>query len=112
MVVLDGDSGSASWIDRIDSGAPGKGVSRLSRKIFLEKDTPVAVGVSVRKTGVAVTVNGATFLDWKGSPSALSLFPNWKVPDPRALFLGAFETSYRIDRLTLTPVTGDGTVLR
>jgi hypothetical protein len=112
MVVLDGESGSASWIDRIESGAPGQGVSRHSRKIFLQKDTPVAVTVSVRKIGVAVTVNGATILDWKGSLSALSLFPNWKVPDSRALFLGSFETSYRIDRLTLTPVTGDGTVLR
>jgi hypothetical protein len=111
MVILDGESGSAAWIDRIDPGAPGSGSSRYPHKIFLEKDTPVSIDVRVRKAGLTVTANGLKILDWQGTSASLSLFPNWKVPDSRALFLGSFETSYRIERLTLSPRSGAGTPL-
>jgi hypothetical protein len=66
----------------------------------------------VRKGSVAVQVNGNAVLEWKGEVKQLSLWPDWTVPEKRALFLGSWESVFRLDELVLTPVSGRATLLR
>jgi hypothetical protein len=112
MVIVDGDTGSASWIDRIEAKAAGSGVSRRAGKIFVAPNAPVELELAVRRNGVSLTAAGRTILDWKGSPGSATVFDAWTVPDPKALFVGSFETEYRIERMTLLPRSGDGRRLR
>ena len=49
---------------------------------------------------------------WKGEPSRLSLSDYWRTPCENALFLGAYDCRYRFHRLTLTPISGSGQLLR
>ncbi len=73
---------------------------------------PFLLEFSVRKDGVVVSLDGKQAIRWQGSPSRLGLSDFFKVPRSKALFLGSWESSYRITRLYLTPVTGQGAKLR
>jgi hypothetical protein len=60
---------------------------------------------SIRSTGVQVRVDGLKVLDFQGDLMRLSVPNQWKIPAPRALFLGAYDCEYRFTKLTLRPVT-------
>lgn len=74
------------------------------------KDNTVVV--QVRKKGIALTVNGKQVFNWEGPLSRLSLNPDWAVPNPKALFLGAWDRPLQIRKYALTPVSGQGHRLR
>jgi hypothetical protein len=59
---------------------------------------------SVRSTGISVSVDDLKIIDFKGELKRLSLPDPWKVSSPDALFLGAFDCEYRIQRIELRPV--------
>jgi hypothetical protein len=70
------------------------------------------VVVAVRKKGITLTVNGKTAFTWEGPLSRLSPNPEWSVPNPQALYLGAWDRPLAIRKYALTPVTGQGRRLR
>jgi hypothetical protein len=43
-------------------------------------------------------------IDWRGDFSRLS--PIWAVPDGKALFVGSFQSSFRISTMQLVPLAG------
>ncbi|QEG40493.1 hypothetical protein [Roseimaritima ulvae] len=57
--------------------------------------------VEVTAGSVEAFVDGRRILYWKGNPDRLSLGDYWKTPNPKALFLGAYDCRYRFHRLTL-----------
>ena len=67
---------------------------------------------SVRKKGISLTVNGKNAFSWEGPLTRLSLNPDWVVPNPQALTLGAWDRDLAIKKFSLTPVTGQGRRLR
>ncbi|MCA9081886.1 MAG: hypothetical protein KDA58_15100, partial [Planctomycetaceae bacterium] len=66
---------------------------------------------TVRRNHVHLAVDGRTLINWQGSPEDLSLSDYWKTPNEKALFLGTYDCRYRIHRLQLEPLTGEGMVL-
>ncbi|MEZ6123319.1 MAG: hypothetical protein R3C49_09115 [Planctomycetaceae bacterium] len=62
------------------------------------------VVVTVRASGVTMSVDGYTIVNWKGDVSRLSLSDYWSTPDDTAMFLGAYDCRYRFYRLTLRPL--------
>ncbi|HXX94719.1 MAG TPA: hypothetical protein VEN81_13880 [Planctomycetota bacterium] len=96
---------------------PRSGVELIDGRSFPENETLVVgrqltngkrttIGVSVRRTGVAVTVEGRKIIDWKAGDSRLGLHVKWKMPRRDGLWLGAFACVYRVYELTLVPATG------
>ena len=59
------------------------------------------VSVTVRKTGVRMTVDGSRIVDWKGRPGQLTLDDYWKTPNAASLFIGSYNCRYRIYRVTV-----------
>ena len=57
---------------------------------------------------VRVTAGGRLLIEWQGSPDRLSLRPCWSVASQDCLFVGSYKTSFRITRLDLRPVSGEG----
>jgi len=111
MIILDGFEGTTNWNTLAGSASDGGNETRVVGK-QLKWGRPTKVSVFVRKTGVSVTVDAHTVLDWKGSAADLDLDPAFLVPDRKSLMLGTQDTVFRIDEATLTPVTGQPTLLR
>ena len=57
-------------------------------------------------------VNGKLILDWLADYTRCRLEPYWATPDPRALVLAEFNSTFRFTKVSLIPVTGDGQRLR
>jgi hypothetical protein len=80
--------------------------------VFFPGTDPHTAVIAVRKKGVTITVDGKRGFSWQGDFSKLALNPDWKVPDPKALSIGAWNMPTSFTRLTLTPVSGQGKRLR
>ncbi len=78
---------------------------------LLHKDRPSQAIVTVTRRAVTVSVDGRMVVDWQGEPSRLSLSDYWKTPNESTLFLGTYNCRYRFHRITLEPITGNGTIL-
>ena len=92
-----------SALENVDGKNVGANLTTVAGPL-LHKGEPSQVIVTVRKTGVEVSVDGRRIIDWEGSPEALSLSDYWKTPNAKHLFVGAYACRYRISRLTLVPL--------
>lgn len=136
MIALGLVKGSVPFVVGIDGtvNVTGSGLDRLDGKSFIDNETTKkqttldntkssTIIVAVRNVSLVVTVDGNTLIEWKikdkdgkdtGKPldySRLSLFPEWKVPAGKSMFIGAFS-EYAITSLQVTPVTKAGKFLR
>jgi hypothetical protein len=68
--------------------------------------------ISVRKAGFYFTVNGTKSISWSGSFTKLANPADWAVPDPKALYIGAWDRPLEIRKIALTPISGQGKRLR
>ncbi len=68
--------------------------------------------VTVTRSRVRMEVDGQRIADWQGDSERLSLGDYWQTPDNEALFLGAYDCRYRFHRITLVPITGQGTIVK
>jgi len=60
--------------------------------------------VTVTESGIRMTVDGRTVVDWTGDPNRLSLADYWKTPQAESLFIGSYDCRYRFHRLSLEPL--------
>ena len=79
--------------------------------VLLRNGQPSTVIVSVLKDSITVTCDDQRIIHWKGDSTRLSLNSLWSVPNKRALFIGS-STSYHISKIVLTPISGQGQVLK
>ena len=105
VVVMDSVVASgANWgIAEIDKHAhtdPANPTFVSGPRLPLHQRTPVTI--RVRRSGVQVSVNGKSVVDWHGEPNQLST-KYWTVDDPNTLFLRMFA-QYNFHRITLTPL--------
>ena len=95
-----------SALENIDGRNVGN-ESTFSGKLFRKGHLSQVIS-TVRKDGVSVSVDGRPIIRWQGAPDRLSLGDYWKTPNDAALFIGAYDCRYRIHRLTLEPISGEG----
>src|SRR5262249_5070094 len=108
------DGWNKTGIDNIDKkGTPltqGTNFLNYGKGDTYGKDNTVLV--AVRKKGITLTVNGKTAFAWEGPLNRLSPNPDWAVPNPKALYLGAWDRPLAIRKYALTPISGQGRRLR
>jgi len=105
-VGLDGLGGTQSTLegagDRVT--APGRALKNSGTSLIV---------CAVRKASLAVTVDGRKVFETALDPKRPGALPaGWDVPAKNALFLGAYDCSYRFTSVLLAPVSGSGKRLR
>jgi len=112
MIAIDTNEGKTSCLCLAGGSDPFDNETRFEGK-NLKWNKKGLIKVFVRKDSVNVTVDEHTVVSWKGSPAALDFPPGWSVTNPKALFIGSWDSVFRIDEMTLTPLGGSAaTVLR
>ena len=104
--------GGSTFLDSFDGNVAIDRNPTLVRGIQIAASSSATLVCSVRKKGVSVTLNGRRIIAWEGEYRHLSTNPPWKVPEPRALFIGAYDVGLQFGKYSLTPVTGQGKKLR
>ncbi len=105
------EAAPVSAIEDIDGKNVGANVTTVRRPVLIQ-NRPSQIICTVKKDSVTVTSDGQELIDWHGEAKRLSLSDYWKTPHDNALFLGAYDCRYRIHRVTLTPLSGEGKRLR
>lgn len=67
-------------------------------------DRPFTLLCVVRESGVHITGDGVTVIDWSGQSDPLSLPAEWTMPDSQTLFLGSQEGILRFEAVELIPL--------
>lgn len=98
----DNDIAGLNMID----GKDNRSNETTFRGKLLPKDTPIPLVCSVRSSGVSLRAGDKLIFDWKGDPAQLTCHPLWEMPRKDMLFLGSWETRFRIKRLALLPSAG------
>ena len=111
LINYDNADPPSSAIENIDGQNVDSGPTTV-RGRFLEQGRPSEIICTVRRDSVNVSVDGREIIDWTGEPSRLSLSDYWSTPDAEALFIGAYDCRYRVTRIGLTPLTGEGRLLK
>jgi len=112
--ILDGYTGEKkclSGFEVLDGRLARENDSTREGFSFLEGESSLLF-YAVRKGRVAVTVRGDRILDWKGEFTRLSVRPDYRINNPGALFVGAYNSRFRITRISLYPVGPPGRRLR
>ncbi len=111
-VIFDGRGRTVSGLNRLDGKDEGENESAFRGRVFSDSGI-VKIVCQVRRSHIKVVADGKTIVDWKGDMRRLSLFPLVaELPHKGAVGLWTWGTSYRITRMELTPVTGEGEVLK
>lgn len=114
VVVMDAfrDGSYYSGIDTIDGKEFRRNDTTVTSRFFPTPRQSTTLHCTVRNTGVRVFLNGKAVMDWQGAYERLRTSGPMAFPLADGLYLGSFETQYRITRLDLIPVTGEGKKLR
>jgi serine/threonine protein kinase/Leucine-rich repeat (LRR) protein len=103
-VMMDTYPGKQLWgLEDVDRQPADRNPTRKDGARF-PLDQPKAVRISVRKTGVSVSLENEQVFNWQGKATQLSL-NYWKIPDTKTLFLGS-QNKFVVHSLTLTPING------
>jgi hypothetical protein len=106
-VVLDALNATVSGINRIEGKYLDQNGTGRKGKVFPDSGT-VDIRCEVRARSIGVWADGVELLKWEGNPRNLSFDPSFELPDKKTIGLGAYNSSFRVTKLVLTPVTGEG----
>ncbi|MBS0204556.1 MAG: hypothetical protein JSS49_16760 [Planctomycetes bacterium] len=70
---------------------------------LLPAGTPREIVIVLTKTGLNVTCEGTTVIDWRGNPNRFSVDSRWVTPGLR-LSLGSWHQGFRFEKLELEPL--------
>jgi hypothetical protein len=106
MINVDGfpPAGYRSGLDQIDGhriNSP-QNPATVSGKL-LPENTRQTLLIQVRGQHVTASLGGKTFVDWQGSGQRLSVFPLFKTPDDKQMFLGTWDSVYEFTKVELRP---------
>lgn len=105
FAVLLNYSANNKWLNALEN-IDGRNVgneSTVERKVFV-KNVPSEVVYTIRKKRITVSVDGELLVEWEGDGTQLSLSDYWNTPNKDRLFLGAYDCSYRITRMSLRSI--------
>lgn len=111
LIRLDGQEGETSWIELTTGYELDANPTRRSGRLFPWRKART-LDLSVRKTGVGLSVDGKKIIEWSGDASEIGLQPGHRVPNPKALLIGSCDAVFEISEMTLIPVTGSATILQ
>lgn len=112
VIILDGmKNGDTSGIDLVGGKGFMENETTYKGRLLLQ-DQPAQIVCAVRKDRITVSVDGRKIIDWAGDSGKLSAYRGWAVPEPRALFVGSYESGFRVQNLVLSPVSGTAHLLR
>ena len=100
----------ASALENVDGANVATNPTRVEGDVFV-RGRPAEIVCTVEPGRVRVTVDGRSWIDWRGSADRLSLGDYWRTPREEALFLGAYDCRYRFTRVSLEPLSGTGRAL-
>jgi hypothetical protein len=103
MVVVDGNGGTEAGLDLIEGKGFGSNLTTYKGNL-LPAAMKRALTYSVRRGHLAVSVDNTAVIEWRGEIESLSIHPGWAVSDKRSLFIGTYETEFRIEELILKPL--------
>ena len=110
-IIIDGLSSTFSGINRLD-GKDGQGNEATFRGHVFPDRGGIKVVYRVRRNSITVIVDDKTIIDWKGNPERLSFDSYREFPDKRTIGITTVNTCFRISRMELKPVTGEGERLK
>lgn len=81
---------------------------------LLASGKPSTVAISVRKSSITASCEGKTFVSFQGNFSKLNGLNAafWKVVNWKGMYIGTCGSKYRITKLSLVTVSGQGRKLR
>ncbi|MBP3956773.1 serine/threonine protein kinase [Gemmata sp. G18] len=80
---------------------------------LVQAGTDYAVACSVRKGKIDVLVNGTVITSYKGAFTHFWIHSDFRTPNEKALAIQiGYTTPFQIDRLVVTPVSGNGKILK
>ncbi|HVE41587.1 MAG TPA: hypothetical protein VNM14_16970 [Planctomycetota bacterium] len=107
MVVLNGWNGRKGGVHLV-AGKDAASNETTFDDGLLKQGVPTTIVCSVRKDRLTVRVGSETVLNWPTDYANVSNDDHWASRDSRLLYIGSYATSYRIRRLRLLPVSGEG----
>lgn len=110
-VIVNGWGGTTSGIWGINNKRADENESTSKGKVFdIGKATTLLF--SVRRDGLTLTADGKPVLNWKGNFNSIVPQADYSPRDPKALFLGTYGSVFTFSSIQLTPVSGQGKVLK
>ena len=111
-VVLDGwPPGMASGLATLDGKWANKNETTVRRPMF-ENGKRHTIICKVRRSGVSVSVDGKTVIDWNGDYGKLTNLRYLTVPNPKGLYISSVKCIYHFYKYELKPVRGRGKRVR
>jgi serine/threonine protein kinase len=110
MMVIGSWGQTANGLRLIDDQYEKDNETATKGPIFT-RGRPTRIHCAVRRENIEVSAEGKKLVSWKPDFSRVTL-GIWSVPRKDVLFLCSINNTYEISRLVLTPVTGQGTLLR
>ena len=110
-IIIDAFGGTISGISRLDGSGCDRNAATFRGHVFPDTGG-ITVVYRVRRDGVTVIAAGKKIIEWKGEPERLSFDNVFEFPDKRTIGLYSNSTTYRVSRMELTPVTGEGERLK
>jgi hypothetical protein len=110
-VWIDGWSlqGGKSGLELVDGILCDKNPASVSG-MLVPAGKPMSVLISVRKKAITATLDGKTFVNFQGDFGRLNGLntPFWKLSNWKGLYVGTCGTRFRISKLSLAVVSGQG----
>ncbi|HEY3966093.1 MAG TPA: protein kinase [Planctomycetaceae bacterium] len=107
LIALDAHESSLCGLEYLDGKTINDNEATHRGGVFVANQD-AQISCTIRKDGVACTIDGKRIIDWRGDPKRLSLPQGFVPPDPQAPFLATIGSSYEIRKLTLSPLSKDG----
>ena len=105
MLALEGWGMRASGLNMVNGRTADNNETTFTSAVFTP-GTPSTIVCTVRKASVQVTCNGQQVVNWSGDPQQLSLDARFWTDIPAGkLFVGAWQTNFRISKLELVPLS-------
>jgi hypothetical protein len=123
--LIRGATQYAVWIEGFSNMGGRSGLEMVDGMLFdknpasvqgtlLATGKPSTIVISVRKTSIVASCDGKAFVNFQGNFSRMNGLNAgfWKVVNWKGLYLGTCGTRYRITKLSLAAVSGQGRKLR
>jgi hypothetical protein len=107
ITVDGGGGGNMAAVEAVDGqNYDGNNETRATVSL-VPTEHPVTLRYAIRKSGVTLSCDGETIIDWPADYRRCSLNEIWTTPSRRHLSLATWRTSVRISKLQVVPLTAE-----